>query len=574
MRNVRLALCQIECHPALYLDHISYLEEPFVPTSRGPSLSLLAAKGVQVDQLQMLCLREYSSWALTRLEHVFDELAKFNPIPDIIIFPEGAVQISGLRLASACNSESKSTVLAGTHTPLSTTDAKQEYSRAGIPSKRIKKLREKGVRNVLPLTYGGKTKLIEKKSLSPFEQSIISRPTKEVTNLRSVRLNCSDGVISILPMICAEALQPHRLPNSYDLVAVISYDFNPDQFLPFVEQQVSNHKAVAYCNDGRAGGTMLYCVDDQRRPNWLAARRNRLQDALEYAKEVFRRNRRDTWLLAELAKIALTQSQDHIAEELISIAKNAHIEDVSILIVEGRMYLRRKELVRAETVFLRAKQLTDRNPWPFFFLGRTYMQLGRLDDAVDVLYDGEIFIHDSKSRNLRALQAIKTQLGLAYLFLDDLDLAAPIIDSLFEEDPNRPEVIRAYAALTIKRDGITEAHEALKHLEKAKVRTRLDRCQFHLLYGLFYLGIGNRTAANLEFSKAHAADRQNVFVMIKQARTSFDLAKELWIDGNDTYVDFVKDCANLVRQILKFDIDNEYGKELLNDLRAIFGKEV
>lgn len=269
MRNVRLALCQIECHPALYLDHISYLEEPFVPTSRGPSLSLLAAKGVQVDQLQTLCLREYSSWALTRLEHVFDELAKFNPIPDIIIFPEGAVQISGLRLASACNSESKSTVLAGTHTPLSTTDAKQEYSRAGIPSKRIKKLREKGVRNVLPLTYGGKTKLIEKKSLSPFEQSIISRPTKEVTNLRSVRLNCSDGVISFLPMICAEALQPHRLPNSYDLVAVISYDFNPDQFLPFVEQQVSNHKAVAYCNDGRAGGTMLYCVDDQRRPNWL-----------------------------------------------------------------------------------------------------------------------------------------------------------------------------------------------------------------------------------------------------------------------------------------------------------------
>lgn len=306
----------------------------------------------------------------------------------------------------------------------------------------------------------------------------------------------------------------------------------------------------------------------------VAARRNRLQDALEYAKEVFRRNRRDTWLLAELAKIALTQSQDHIAEELISIARNAHIEDVSILIVEGRMYLRRKEFGRAETVFLRAKQLTDRNPWPFFFLGRTYMQLGRLEDAVDVLYDGEIFIHDSKSRNLRALQAIKTQLGLAYLFLDDLDLAAPIIDSLFEEDPNRPEIIRAYAALTIKREGISEAHEALRHLEKAKIRTRLDRCQFHLLYGLFYLGIGNRTAANLEFAKAHAADRQNVFVMIKQARTLFELAKELWIDGNDTYVDFVKDCASLVRQILKFDIDNEYGMELLNDLRTIFGKEV
>ena len=128
-------------------------------------------------------------------------------------------------------------MLAGTHTPRSITNSKQEYDQAGIPAKRIKTLTSKGVRNVLPLAYHGKTRLIEKKLLSPFEQSIISRPTREIPLLQSVTLNCSDGEVSVLPMICAEALQRVRLPESYDLVAVISYDARPDQFLPFINHQ-------------------------------------------------------------------------------------------------------------------------------------------------------------------------------------------------------------------------------------------------------------------------------------------------------------------------------------------------
>ena len=44
MRNVRLALCQIECHPAIYSSHISYLEEPFVPNNISSSLSILSTR--------------------------------------------------------------------------------------------------------------------------------------------------------------------------------------------------------------------------------------------------------------------------------------------------------------------------------------------------------------------------------------------------------------------------------------------------------------------------------------------------------------------------------------------------
>ena len=224
--------------------------------------------------------------------------------------------------------------------------------------------------------------------------------------------------------------------------------------------------------------------------------------------------------------------------------------------------------------FTRAKQLTTRNPWPFFYLGRTYLRLGRLDEAVDVLFDGENFCYENQTWNRRPLSAIKTQLGIAYLFQGEIELAAPIIESLVLEDSTSPEVVRAYAALTIKRDGIDEAHKALKKLEKADIRNRQDRCQYHLFCGLFYLGIDDKDAASREFSRALAADRQNVFVMMKQARTLFDIALELWTDGQDTHREFVNDCANLVRQILRFDLENAEGMDLLTALRVSFGKEV
>ena len=160
------------------------------------------------------------------------------------------------------------------------------------------------------------------------------------------------------------------------------------------------------------------------------------------------------------------------------------------------------------------------------------------------------------------------------MFTDRLDLAAPIIEKLLEDDPNSPEVIRAYAALTIKRDGIDEAHVALKRLEKAKIRSRHDRCQFHLLYGLFYLGVGDPDSASREFGNAHAADRQNVYVMMKWARILFEQASESWLEGSDVYRSYADDATRLTRKILEFDPDNDEGLSLMEDLHRRFGIDV
>jgi hypothetical protein len=58
MRNLRVALCQLESHPAIYSGHVAFAEEPFVPLGDRWSLSRLGNKGIDVDTLQDYCKTE------------------------------------------------------------------------------------------------------------------------------------------------------------------------------------------------------------------------------------------------------------------------------------------------------------------------------------------------------------------------------------------------------------------------------------------------------------------------------------------------------------------------------------
>jgi tetratricopeptide (TPR) repeat protein len=202
------------------------------------------------------------------------------------------------------------------------------------------------------------------------------------------------------------------------------------------------------------------------------------------------------------------------------------------------------------------------------------MRMGSLSAAIETLEDGQAFFYSQELRSRRALNAIRTQLGLAYLLANDSEAAGRVLDPLFEDDPESPEVIRAYAALTIQREGIQQAEKAFKRLSEAKNRNRFDWCQFHLFYGLFQLGIGNSYEAAKEFALAHKADRANVFVMMKWARTLYDLAMQRYLEGDEVYQQYVTDCGEVVRKILEFDVDNPDGIDLINSLHQQFRYEV
>jgi tetratricopeptide (TPR) repeat protein len=338
------------------------------------------------------------------------------------------------------------------------------------------------------------------------------------------------------------------------------------------------YRAQRFDEAGRILDTLLArrrSVEMVRLAALVSARRHQFETALRHVREALTRNPRDTGLIAEMTKIALTQFQDdRIAEQLIDIAKRAGVEDEAILVAEGRMLLRRQDLVAAERAFARARQITHRNPWPFFFLGKVYMRAGRVDDAIAVLEEGEEFFYRTEARSRNALNAIRTELGLAYLFIADVDRAKVIIEALFAEDPENPEVVRAYAALTIKTAGIAEARSAFERLSEARIRNRYDRCQFHLLYGMFFLGISDLYQASREFEKAHAADRSNVYVMMKWARTLFDLGEGQFQEGDDSYKAYLLHCSKLTETILRFDPDNAEGIALMQSLHQRFGIEV
>ncbi len=44
--QIRIIICQLECHPAFYIDRTAFLEEPFVPENPRISLSMLSSIGV------------------------------------------------------------------------------------------------------------------------------------------------------------------------------------------------------------------------------------------------------------------------------------------------------------------------------------------------------------------------------------------------------------------------------------------------------------------------------------------------------------------------------------------------
>lgn len=268
-RIVRIALCQIESHPALSVSHVNYLEEPFVPFPEGVSLSQLSAKGLDVDCLFQHCLDRYSAWSHMRLSSILEALDRIQPPPDLVIFPEGAVPLFSLSTISEWTTRNGNTVLAGTHTPMRTPEALAAYSKIGIRKGQIDRIALRGVRNIMPLVRSGKTKLIEKTKLSPFEREIIPNPKGSKSLAQPQRISYTHGELLLQPLICADALNHSYRSSKAHLLAIVSYDAKSPQFDDFMNYHMRNRTPVIFVNDGAYGGSKIVTVEDHRQSNWL-----------------------------------------------------------------------------------------------------------------------------------------------------------------------------------------------------------------------------------------------------------------------------------------------------------------
>lgn len=268
MRALRVALCQIQSHPAIYAGHTAFPEEPFLPTFESGSLSKLGLKGIDVHAIQELCRTEYARWSRARLGAILRFLKSLDPVPDLVIFPEGGVDLESLSAIRDWSRETGATVLVGTHTPLSTPAALRWYSDLGVSASQRKRAPQGSTGSVLPLVRDGKVQLIPKRRASPFETTDVS-PVLSGELVPSVYpIQTGRGASRLVPLVCAEALRDPHLSDC-EIVGVVSFDGRPEQFGSFIDNQVRNRRLVLYCNDGHYGKSRICWTNDRRNSNWL-----------------------------------------------------------------------------------------------------------------------------------------------------------------------------------------------------------------------------------------------------------------------------------------------------------------
>jgi predicted Zn-dependent protease len=277
----------------------------------------------------------------------------------------------------------------------------------------------------------------------------------------------------------------------------------------------------------------------------------------------------------QIGKAALSQDKPGFARQLVGIAQTAQVVDARVAILEGRILARERKYPSAIAAFERARDLSVRNPWPFFYLGRMYLRVGELEKASEVLEAGQEFYYDNQCHNPRAISLIQALLVQSYVLQDEVSAAKPLLEILRQRDPDNPEVVLADAMIRLKEQGIRQAHDAYRELKAAKIQSRDDRCQFHLYYGKFLCGIEAFLDACNEFRAAHRADQTNIYVLIQWARTLFQMAEKAtvestWRGESDGGKALAMECAEVVRKIHGIDKSNDVARSLQEDLHIRF----
>ena len=70
--TIRIAVCQLECHPAIIVGDRDYTREPFVPGRHDPSLADISRFAMDVSPLQGSCSETYFLWHSKRILAVLD----------------------------------------------------------------------------------------------------------------------------------------------------------------------------------------------------------------------------------------------------------------------------------------------------------------------------------------------------------------------------------------------------------------------------------------------------------------------------------------------------------------------
>lgn len=359
----------------------------------------------------------------------------------------------------------------------------------------------------------------------------------------------SAGVPAMAPAL--EGLADGVLGAVQDLLDCGEYE----KAQPIIDQLLRAHRTAEILQ----AGAQIY------------ARLGKCGEALTLAKEAVALQRERVWILTEVGRCALHVHQAEIAEDAIRIAKATGTDSPFIAVLEGRIALRRQRGAEAIAAFRRGTEISQWDGWPHFYLGRTLMKQGEINEAIEVLARGETIESGRRRPRRNALAALRTQLAYAYLLQDDIQTAQHWLGVVANEGDANPEVARALAYTDLRTTGARFADEALARLDPNSVRNRHERAQVHLFRGLFHLSAGHREQASEEFSRASQADPRNVFVLLRWVGVLIDIAKDFAAEGEHEAARVCAEQAQTVaNKVLEFDSDNVEALRVLEELSDEF----
>ncbi len=241
-----------------------------MPTAGESGLAQLSRHSIDVAGLQRTCEDRYKEWHSARLGSVLDWLSRLEPVPNVVLFPEGSVSLDLLQPLFDFAHAFEAVVVAGTHTFRLTHEAGKVYKKLGINPKTHGEwgAHHDETLSVLPLFTPDRSHFHLKSFPSVFERTDVHHPGNKKPTIDCVSATTRGHKLTILPLVCAEALCDHDVRGTPDLVVIPSYNDGIDPFRPLIERYVRNQVPVVFCNDGRFGGSSIHVALDRRMDTW------------------------------------------------------------------------------------------------------------------------------------------------------------------------------------------------------------------------------------------------------------------------------------------------------------------
>lgn len=267
---VRAALTQIFYKPAIIERNVDSLAEPGLMKQGVSTFSLLEKlTGERITELQTIhnnIREQYVAYIGQKIKKICKEADRINK-PDILVFPEYSVPYQCLPIIREISTQTKMTIVAGTHTVLKA--AREYYVQSGLDPE-IATQHEGG--SIAPVFFpNGDSDYQVKNDRSIFEITML----ESESNFKRFITQTRDGeTYSFSVVICVDALtmgtiakadsSPTNPTADNFLIITVAHSTNTDVFSAPATYFALHGIPMLVCNASQYGGSGLYLPKDVR----------------------------------------------------------------------------------------------------------------------------------------------------------------------------------------------------------------------------------------------------------------------------------------------------------------------